>query len=158
MTHYYKDFSIDVVTDLLLLTLKKDDCYDAILVIIVCLIKMVDYKLVKTRIDTTSLAKIIVNVIIKSTALSSKLWLLKASCLSQSSDLCQATFSVLSENVPLYFIYRQTTKPSDKIAQSRLHHMFLLIRNRRTGQYFCLYQNLYTATLKMRVLAICLSS
>lgn len=43
----------------------KEDSYDAILIIVDYLTKMIHYKLIKTTIDATGLAKIIINVVIR---------------------------------------------------------------------------------------------
>ena len=65
-THHYKNLLIDFVTGLSILTdWKGNNSYDSILVIINRLTKMVYYKPVKITIDAPSLAKVIINVIVR---------------------------------------------------------------------------------------------
>lgn len=61
----WKNFSIDFMTGLLISIHWKDDSYNAIFVMIDCLIKMVYYKPVKTTIDAAGLAKVIINLVIR---------------------------------------------------------------------------------------------
>ena len=56
---------MDFVTDLPILTDWKRDSYDSILVIVDRLTKIVHYELVKVIIDTPSLAKVIIDVVIR---------------------------------------------------------------------------------------------
>lgn len=56
---------MDFMTGLLILTDWEKHSYDAILVILDCLIEMVYYKPVKSIIDTASLAEIIINMIVR---------------------------------------------------------------------------------------------
>lgn len=64
-THDLKNLSIDFVIGLLLLIDWNNDSYDAILVVIDYLMKIMYYKPVKSIIDAADLAKIIINMIIK---------------------------------------------------------------------------------------------
>ena len=64
-THYWKDLSIDFVMSLPISTDWKKDSYDSIFIIVDWLTKMVYYKLVKITIDAPSLAKVIIDMIIK---------------------------------------------------------------------------------------------
>ena len=63
--HYWKDLSMDFVTDLPVLTDWKGDSYNSIFVIVNRLMKMVHYKLVKVTINTPGLAEIIINVVVR---------------------------------------------------------------------------------------------
>lgn len=63
--HYQKDLLIDIVIGLPILTKKKENSYDAILVIIDYLIKKIYYKLVKITINATGIAKVIINMVIR---------------------------------------------------------------------------------------------
>lgn len=60
--HYWKNLLIDFVMGLLLSTNQKSDNYNAILVIVVYMIKMVYYKPVKVIINAIGLAKVIFNM------------------------------------------------------------------------------------------------
>ena len=73
LTHSWKDLLIDFVTNLLISMDWKRDCYDLILVIIDWLIKMVHYKQIKVTIDTPSLIKIIISVIVRYYGLSNSI-------------------------------------------------------------------------------------
>lgn len=53
------------MTGLLLLADWKDDSYELILVIVDCLIKIIDYKSVKTTIDATGLAKVFIDKMVR---------------------------------------------------------------------------------------------
>lgn len=64
-TYYQKDLSIDFVTYLPLLVEQKSDSYDMIFVIIDNLMKLMYYKLVKTKIQITDQVRIIIDVIVK---------------------------------------------------------------------------------------------
>ena len=64
-THYWKDLSMDLITDLPILTNWKWDSYDSILVIVNWLMKMVYYEPVKITIDASGLAKVIIDVVIR---------------------------------------------------------------------------------------------
>ncbi len=57
--------SINFVTDLSISVDWKSDSYDSILVIVDRLTKIVYYKPVKVMIDTTRLAKVIINVVVR---------------------------------------------------------------------------------------------
>lgn len=63
-SYQQKDFSIDFVTRLLILTNWKVDIYDIILVIIDWLKKMVYYKLIKIIINTSKLVEIILDMVV----------------------------------------------------------------------------------------------
>ena len=63
--YYKKNLLIDLVTGLLILTNWKGNSYDLILVIDNWLIKIVYYKPVKVIINISSLAKVIINVIVR---------------------------------------------------------------------------------------------
>lgn len=78
-------------TSLPILTNCKDEHYDSTLVIIDYLIKMVYYELVKIRIDIFGLAKVIIYVVIHTTAFSSQLSQIKALYINQSFALHCAT-------------------------------------------------------------------
>lgn len=62
--------SIDFVTGPPLLIIRKSNSYNPILVVVDCLTKMVYYKLIKTTIDTASLAKIIIYIKVRYYSLS----------------------------------------------------------------------------------------
>ena len=64
-THRWKNLSIDFVTGRPILTDWKDDNYDSILVIIDWLTKMVHYELVKVTIDSSGLAQIIIDMVVR---------------------------------------------------------------------------------------------
>lgn len=64
-TYRWNKLLINCVTGLLLSTDSKRDNYDAILVIIDWLNKIVYYKLVKIRINVASLAGVIINIVVK---------------------------------------------------------------------------------------------
>lgn len=53
------------MTDLLLLVNLKSDSNDIILIIVDCLTKIMYYELVKTMINTASLAEVIINMVIR---------------------------------------------------------------------------------------------
>ncbi len=55
---------MNFIIGLLISADSKGDSYDSILVIVNRLIKMVYYKLVKVTIDASSLAKVIINVVV----------------------------------------------------------------------------------------------
>ena len=63
-THRWKDLSMDFVTELPILANWKGDSYDSILVIVNRLTKMVHHKPVKIIINASSLAKVILNVVV----------------------------------------------------------------------------------------------
>ncbi len=63
--HRWKDLSMDFVTGLLVSTNWKGETYDSILVIVDQLMKMVYYESVKVTIDTSGLAKVILDVVVK---------------------------------------------------------------------------------------------
>ena len=63
-THHGKNFSIGFVVSFLLLVEWKDNNYDAILVIIDQLTKIVYYKGVKTTIGVSELAEVIIDVVV----------------------------------------------------------------------------------------------
>ena len=64
-THRWKDFLMDFVTGLPILTDWKGDSYDSILVIVDWLTKMVYYEPVKVTIDALELAKIILDMVVR---------------------------------------------------------------------------------------------
>ena len=64
-THCLKDLLIDFVTGLLVLTHKKGDSYDLILVIVNRLTKIVYYEPVKVIIIALGLTKVIINVVVR---------------------------------------------------------------------------------------------
>ena len=64
-TYCWKDYLMDFVTGLPILTDWKRDSYDSILVIINRLTKIVHYKPVKVTINAPSLAEIIINIVMK---------------------------------------------------------------------------------------------
>ena len=64
-TYWWKDLSIDFVTGLSISPDWKGDCYDSILVIVDWLTKIVYYKPVKVIIDTSRLAKVILDVVVQ---------------------------------------------------------------------------------------------
>ena len=64
-THRWKDLSMDFVTGLPLSADWKGDNYDSILIIIDRLTKMVHYKPVKVTIDTSRLAEVIIDVVVR---------------------------------------------------------------------------------------------
>ena len=63
-THRWKDLSMDFVTGLPLSADWKGDSYDSILVIVDRLTKMVHYEPVKVTINTSGLAKVIMDVVV----------------------------------------------------------------------------------------------
>lgn len=63
-THHWKDLLMDFVTRLLISTYQKNDSYNSILVIVNWLIKMVHYKPLKVIINASSLAKVILDIIV----------------------------------------------------------------------------------------------
>lgn len=65
LTHHWKNLSIDFVTGLPLSTNQKSNNYDSIFVIVNCLTKIVNYKLVKVIINAPRLVKIIINVVMQ---------------------------------------------------------------------------------------------
>ena len=65
LIYHWKDILIDFVMGLLILTDWKGDNYDSILVIIDRLTKMVYYKLVKVTINTSGLAKVIIDMVMR---------------------------------------------------------------------------------------------
>ncbi len=64
-THRWKDLFMDFVTGLLVSTNWKAKTYDSILVIVDKLTKMVYYEPVKVTIDAPSLAKVIIEVVVR---------------------------------------------------------------------------------------------
>ena len=64
-THHWMDLLMDFVTGLPILTDWKGDSYDLIFVIVDRLTKMVHYKPVKITINTSGLAEVIINVIVR---------------------------------------------------------------------------------------------
>ena len=62
-THRQKDFSLDFVTCLPVITNWKGETYDSILVIVDQLTKMVHYKPVKMTIDALALAEVIIEAV-----------------------------------------------------------------------------------------------
>ena len=56
---------MDFMTDLSLLVYWEGDSYNAILVIVDILMKTVYYKVVKTTIDVSGLAEVIINVVMR---------------------------------------------------------------------------------------------
>lgn len=62
--YHLKDLLMDFLTSLSLLVGWKSDNYDSFLVIIDCLTIMFCYKLVKTIIDITELAKVIISIVV----------------------------------------------------------------------------------------------
>ena len=62
--HQWKNFLMDFVTNLLISIHCKEDSYESILVIVKWLTKMVHYKPVKITIDTSGLAKVIINMVV----------------------------------------------------------------------------------------------
>ncbi len=56
---------MDYVTGMRILTSRKGESYDSILVIVDRLTKMVHYEPVKITIDATGLAEVIINVVIR---------------------------------------------------------------------------------------------
>ena len=65
LTHWWKDLSMDFMTGLPLFSDWKSDSYDSILVIIDRLTKMVYYEPVKVTINTSGLAKVIIDVVVR---------------------------------------------------------------------------------------------
>lgn len=63
--YHSKNLSIDFVTGFSLSTDWKSNSYDLILVIVDCLIKIVQNKPVKNTINIASLAKVIIDVVVK---------------------------------------------------------------------------------------------
>ncbi len=63
-THWWKNLSINFVTGLPISADWKSDSYDSILIIVDQLTKMVYYVLVKVTIDTPSLAKMIIDMVV----------------------------------------------------------------------------------------------
>lgn len=64
-TYQWKDFLIDFITGLSISINCKSETYDSILVIIDWVTKFVYYKPVKVTIDTSSLTKVILNVVVR---------------------------------------------------------------------------------------------
>ena len=64
LAHQWKDLSIDFIIDLLVSANYKSDSYDSIIVIVDRLTKMVHYILVKITIDASSLAKVIIDMLV----------------------------------------------------------------------------------------------
>ena len=64
-THWWKNLSIDFVTDLLLSADRKDNSYNSILIIIDRLTKIMYYELVIVTINTQRLAEVIINVVVQ---------------------------------------------------------------------------------------------
>ena len=64
-THCWKDFSMDLVTNLLLTADWKGNSYNSILLIVNCLTKMLYYELVKVNINIPKLAEVIINVMVR---------------------------------------------------------------------------------------------
>ncbi len=62
--HWLKNPSMDFVIGLSISANWKGDSYDSILVIVNRLTKMIHYKPVKVIIDTSSLAKVIIDVVV----------------------------------------------------------------------------------------------
>ena len=60
----WKDFSMDFIMGLSILTNWKRESYNSTLVIIDRLTKMVHYEPIKVTIDTLALAKVILNVLV----------------------------------------------------------------------------------------------
>ena len=65
LTYQYKDFLIDFITGLPILTNKKSENYNSILVIVNQLTKIIYYKLIKVRINVLELAGVIFNIVVK---------------------------------------------------------------------------------------------
>ena len=65
LTYHWKDLLMNFVTSLPILIYWKRDSYNSILVIVDWLIKMIYYKLIKVTIDASSLAEVIINVIMR---------------------------------------------------------------------------------------------
>ena len=65
LTHWWKDLLIDFVTGLLISANWKDDSYNLIRVMIDQYIKIVYYEPVKIMINASSLAKVIINVVVR---------------------------------------------------------------------------------------------
>lgn len=63
-SHWWKDLSINFVTDLPILTNLKDKSYVFIFVIVNRLIKIIYYKFVKVTINIFDLAKVIINMVV----------------------------------------------------------------------------------------------
>lgn len=63
-TYRWKDLYMDFVISLSLFLNRKNNNYDAILVIIDCLTKIIHYKPIKTTIDAICLAEVIIDMVI----------------------------------------------------------------------------------------------
>lgn len=63
--HWWKNLSMDFATGFLFLVDRKSNSYNAILVIVDCLIKMIYYKPVKIIINTVRFAKVIINIVVR---------------------------------------------------------------------------------------------
>ena len=64
LTHWWKDLSIDFIIDFTVSVNWKGDSYDSILIMVDQLIKMVNNILVKVTINASSLAKVIIDVVV----------------------------------------------------------------------------------------------
>ena len=65
VTHYWRNLSMDFVTGLTLSANWKGNNYDLFLIIVDYLTKIIYYKSVKVTINTSRLAKVIINVVIR---------------------------------------------------------------------------------------------
>ena len=65
LIYWWNDFFIDFVTGFPLLVDLKSNSYDAILIIIDQLTKMIHYKVVKSTIDVSTLTEVIINIVIR---------------------------------------------------------------------------------------------
>lgn len=153
-THCQKDLLIDFKTGLPILTDWKVDSYDTIPIIVNRLTKIVYYKQINIMINAAGLAKVIIDMVVKYYVFQSQLLMIKAHYLPQSFDFYYATSLALSGSYPLHSICKRTARQRDKTVRQRLIFVLLSIRSKITGQGSCSQRNLYTTTLKIRLLVI----
>ncbi len=91
-THQWKNLSIDFVTGLPISVDWKGDSYDLILVIVNRLTNMVHYEPIKVTIDIPSIAKVIIDVVVRHHGVPESNDIDWGRYLHQSSGLCCATF------------------------------------------------------------------
>lgn len=121
---------MNLMTDLAIITDGKEDSYDAILVIIDYLIKIIYYEPIKTTIDAVSLAEIIIDMVVRH-------YSLQKSILSDKSSLFIFKFwfllcyllCVMQKGLP-HFICGQIARLRNRMTQWRFIYMNLLIRNK----------------------------
>lgn len=105
-THYSKNLFIDFVMDVTLLMDWKSDNYNAILVVVDCLTKIVYYKPVKTIVDIAGLVEVIINVIVRHYDLWESNIIYWSLFFISKFWFCYATFLVSNRSFLLYFIYK----------------------------------------------------